>query len=347
MPGHVIILQVHPITSPFLPIFPLSLNDSVDYFQTSCFFLSTFFFNPSIGLLFLPDHKTMKVIVDNNSGFCSGVVFAISVAEEELFANQKLYCLGDIVHNNREVERLSLKGLIIINHDQLNEIHDSKVLIRAHGEPPDTYKIAVENNLVLIDASCPVVLKLQNRIRLGFDEMVRKGGQIVIYGREGHAEVNGLVGQTLGKAIIVNKLSDLEKINYKLPVRFYSQTTQSVSGFKKMIDGINERFEKSGNKAPDFIPYNTICNSVAHKEPHLKKFAGKHDVIIFVSGRKSSNGIFLYNVCRSINADTHFISEKEEIKKAWFNRKSSVGVCGATSTPMWLMEDVAEYIRSF
>jgi len=290
----------------------------------------------------------MNVTVDPNSGFCFGVVFAISVAEEELERSGKLYCLGDIVHNNREIERLASKGLISINHEELKNIRNSKVLVRAHGEPPATYKISLENNIELIDASCPVVLKLQNKIRIGFEEMQQKKGQIVIYGKEGHAEVNGLVGQTLGNAIIVNNDADLDKIDYSKPVRFFSQTTQSVTGFKKMISGIEERFKQKGNATKvDFISYNTICNQVSHKELRLKKFASEHDVVLFVSGKKSSNGLFLYELCRSINPSTYFISEKGEIRKKWFNDAVTVGVCGATSTPMWLMEDVAEVIRSY
>jgi 4-hydroxy-3-methylbut-2-enyl diphosphate reductase len=289
----------------------------------------------------------MNVTIDPNSGFCFGVVFAIHVAEEALQKSGKLYCLGDIVHNNREVERLTSKGLVIISHDELKGIRNSKVLIRAHGEPPETYKTALENNLELIDASCPVVLKLQNRIRMGFEEMQKKNGQIVIYGKNGHAEVNGLVGQTFGAAIIVNKLADLDKIDYSRPIRFYSQTTQPIMGFSEMINGIADRYKLLGITNPDFIPYNTICSQVSHKEPRLKKFAAEHDVILFVSGKKSSNGLFLYEVCRSINPKTYLISVKEEIKTEWFKNANSVGVCGATSTPMWLMEEIAEAIRTF
>jgi len=289
----------------------------------------------------------MEVSVDPNSGFCFGVVFAIHVAEEELEKSGKLYCLGDIVHNNKEVERLSKKGLIIINSEELKQIKNSKVLIRAHGEPPETYKVALENNLELIDASCPVVLKLQNKIRLGFEEMLSKNGQIVIYGKEGHAEVNGLVGQTMDKAIIVNNEPDLDKIDYSKPVRFYSQTTQPIVGFTEMINGIRKRYELAKNPEPDFIPHNTICSQVSHKEPRLKKFAAEHDLILFVSGKKSSNGLFLYEVCRSINPQTYFISVKNDINKEWFNKVNKVGVCGATSTPMWLMEEIAEIVRAF
>ena len=289
----------------------------------------------------------MEVSVDPNSGFCFGVVFAIHVAEEELEKSGKLYCLGDIVHNNKEVERLSKKGLIIINSEELKQIKNSKVLIRAHGEPPETYKVALENNLELIDASCPVVLKLQNKIRLGFEEMLSKNGQIVIYGKEGHAEVNGLVGQTMDKAIIVNNEPDLDKIDYSKPVRFYSQTTQPIVGFTEMINGIRKRYELAKNPEPDFIPHNTICSQVSHKEPRLKKFAAEHDLILFVSGKKSSNGLFLYEVCRSINPQTYFISVKNDINKDWFKKVNKVGVCGATSTPMWLMEEIAEIVRAF
>lgn len=289
----------------------------------------------------------MKVHVDSHSGFCFGVVFAIRVAEEELEKSGLLYCLGDIVHNNREVERLTSKGLVIINRDDLKNINNSKVLIRAHGEPPETYRIALENNLELIDASCPVVLKLQNRIRLGDEEMRKSNGQIVIYGKEGHAEVNGLVGQTSGVTIIVNSESDLDKIDYSKPVRFYSQTTQPTKGFSEMISGIMKRYKAAGNINPDFIPYNTICSQVSHKEPRLQKFAEDNDVVIFVSGRKSSNGLFLYNLCLSINPRTYFISEKSELKKEWFENAGSAGICGATSTPMWLMEEVAEEIQKF
>jgi 4-hydroxy-3-methylbut-2-enyl diphosphate reductase len=289
----------------------------------------------------------MKVSVDPNSGFCFGVVFAISKAEEELEKSGKLYCLGDIVHNNREVERLASKGLVIITREELKNIHDVAVLIRAHGEPPETYKIALENNLELIDSSCPVVLKLQNRIRLGWEEMRKKNGQIVIYGKEGHAEVNGLLGQTLGEAIIVNIEADLDKIDFTNPIRFYSQTTQPVMGFKNMVKGIEERYKLKGKVEPDFVPYNTICTQVSHKEPSLKKFAKEHDVILFVSGKKSSNGLFLYELCKSINSKTYFISDKNEIQKDWFINAASVGICGATSTPMWLMEDIAGIVKTF
>jgi len=286
----------------------------------------------------------MRITINRNSGFCFGVVFAIQVAEEELEKSGELYCLGDIVHNNMEVDRLRAKGLKIIAPEDLKILHDCKVLIRAHGEPPETYRIALENNIELIDASCPVVLKLQNRIRNGFDEMTLKNGQIVIYGKEGHAEVNGLVGQIKGKAIIVNTEKDFDKIDYTRPVFFYSQTTQSTEGFQKMKDGILKRINNTG-KAIEFIANDTICRQVSNRGPHIREFAEKHEVIVFVSGRKSSNGLYLYGVCKSENKKTYLISSRQELKKEWFEGIDSVGVCGATSTPMWLMEEIAGEIK--
>jgi 4-hydroxy-3-methylbut-2-en-1-yl diphosphate reductase len=245
-----------------------------------------------------------------------------------------------------EVERLTQLGLEIISQEDLKTIFNAKVLIRAHGEPPETYKIALNNNLQLIDASCPVVLKLQNLIRRGAEEMHAENGQIVIYGKEGHAEVNGLVGQTLNNAIIVNHDSDIEKIDFKRPIRFYSQTTQPVDGFEHLIKIFKDRIQtENPGKNPDFIAHNTICSQVSHREPGLKIFAANHDVIVFVSGKKSSNGLFLFEVCKSINERSYWVSEKKEIQKSWFASVQNVGVCGATSTPMWLMEEVAEYIK--
>jgi len=287
----------------------------------------------------------MQITIDKNSGFCFGVVFAISVAEEELKKSGKLYCLGDIVHNNKEVDRLNQIGLQIITPEELKNIHDCKVLIRAHGEPPETYRIAVENNIELIDASCPVVLKLQNRIRKGFDDMKKTNGQIVIYGKEGHAEVNGLLGQTLNHAIIVNSEDDINKIDLSKPVFFYSQTTQSTEGFQKIISIIRQRIE--ANKIPiRFVANDTVCRQVSNRGPQLRKFATDHEVIIFVSGKKSANGIYLYKVCLKVNAKTYMISDKDELNSAWFKNVKSVGICGATSTPMWLMEDVADEIHT-
>lgn len=288
----------------------------------------------------------MIVEIDKNSGFCFGVVYAITMAEEVLDKYKTLYCLGDIVHNNVEVARLKKKGLITINHEQFKKIKNSKVLIRAHGEPPETYKIALKNNIELIDTSCPVVLKLQNKIKNGYDDIIKENGQVVIYGKKGHAEVNGLVGQIKGKAIVINDISDLEKIDFTKPINLFSQTTQSTDEYKTIIDEIKKRLIDNG-KNKLLITNNTICRQVSSRRIELTKFAKKYDVIIFVSGKKSSNGKVLYTVCKEINEHTYFISGVREIKKEWFNNVNSVGICGATSTPMWLMEKIAIKIAQF
>lgn len=289
----------------------------------------------------------MKVTIDQDSGFCFGVVFAIQMAEDELDASGELYCLGDIVHNNMEVDRLTKKGLKVINHDQLKELHDCKVLIRAHGEPPETYQIAIQNNIELIDASCPVVLKLQNRVRSSFEVIDDESeGQIVIYGEIGHAEVNGLVGQTGGKAIIVSTENDLHKIDFEKPVFLFSQTTKSSKGFEKIKTLIHQKTEekRGANKANNFMANDTICRQVSNREPQLRIFSTQHDVIVFVSGKKSSNGQALFSVCKEVNPNTYFISEASEVQPEWFSDSTTVGICGATSTPMWLMEDVAAFL---
>ncbi len=289
----------------------------------------------------------MDVVIDKNSGFCFGVVYAIEMAEEELNKNKSLYCLGDIVHNNREVERLEEKGLKIIDHRQLQNIYNCKVLIRAHGEPPETYKIALKNNITLIDASCPVVLKLQNRIREDFDSIKEEDVQLVIYGKEGHAEVNGLVGQTKGNAITINSIEDLDKIDYTKSIHFFSQTTQSTTGFAEMKKQIKERLLKNGtNVELGFESNDTLCRQVSNREPQLREFSATYDIVIFVSGKKSSNGKVLYDVCKEINSNTYFVAEISELKKEWFDNKKSVGICGATSTPLWHMQEIAECIKS-
>ncbi|MDY6800507.1 MAG: 4-hydroxy-3-methylbut-2-enyl diphosphate reductase [Bacteroidota bacterium] len=288
----------------------------------------------------------MKIEIDNNSGFCFGVVNAIQLAEKELENNDILYCLGDIVHNSAEVNRLKSKGLVTINHEQFRNLKNCKVLLRAHGEPPETYEIAKKNNIRLIDASCPVVLKLQNNIKLGFDEFLKKGGQVVIYGKEGHAEVNGLVGQTNGKAIVIGGINDLYKIDFSKPVNLFSQTTKSIEGFYEIQNEIKNRMIASqGNGDIDFVTNDTICRQVSHRQPKLRAFVKKHDIVIFVSGNKSSNGRMLFQVCQAENPNTFFVSEKSELQKAWFNEVKSVGVCGATSTPRWLMENVAAEVK--
>jgi 4-hydroxy-3-methylbut-2-enyl diphosphate reductase len=290
----------------------------------------------------------MNINIDANSGFCFGVVYAIQMAEDELDENGKLYCLGDIVHNNMEVERLKAKGLEIINHDQLKDLKDAKVLIRAHGEPPSTYLTAAQNNIELVDASCPVVLKLQNRVRAGFDDAEEIGGQLVIFGKEGHAEVNGLVGQTRGKAIVVMTETDLDKLDYTKPIQLFSQTTKSTKGFLNLKKQIEERIAAAGGDAKiSFEANDTLCRQVSNREPQLKIFAQKHDVVIFVSGQKSSNGKALFDTCKSENPQSYFISEPSELKKEWFTDAKNVGICGATSTPMWLMESVQKSIQNF
>ena len=294
----------------------------------------------------LPLHL-MNVTIDPNSGFCFGVVYAIEIAERELAKSGKFYCLGDIVHNNMEVKRLKDMGLIIIEHEELDTLHNCKVLIRAHGEPPETYRIALKNNIELIDASCPIVLNLQNEIRYGFDQVKEKGGQIVIYGKEGHAEVNGLRGQTLGKAIVIGSEDDLEKIDFHRPVHLYAQTTKSVIGFQEIVQKIKTRMEEAKPGEPiDFRWNDSICRQVSNRSAKLREFASGFETVIFVSGKKSSNGMVLYSVCKEVNPDTYLVSGKEDLEKNWFSSVNNVGVCGATSTPMWLMEEVAAEIRT-
>jgi 4-hydroxy-3-methylbut-2-en-1-yl diphosphate reductase len=283
----------------------------------------------------------MKIEIDSNSGFCFGVVNAIQLAEMELDRNETLYCLGDIVHNNAEVERLEKKGLVSIEHEQLKSLKNCKVLLRAHGEPPETYETAIKNNIQLIDASCPVVLKLQNNIKLGFDAILKKGGQVVIFGKEGHAEVNGLVGQTNGNAIVISGLEDLNKINFSKPVNLFAQTTKKIEGFYEIQKEIKNRMSKD----VEFIANDTICRQVSHRQPQMREFVKKHNVIIFVSGQKSSNGKMLYQVCKDENPNTFFVSDVDELESDWFKNTDSVGICGATSTPRWLMEKIAKNIE--
>ncbi|MFD2514594.1 4-hydroxy-3-methylbut-2-enyl diphosphate reductase [Pontibacter locisalis] len=290
----------------------------------------------------------MKVTIDKNSGYCFGVEFAIQMAEDEMENCEELYCLGDIVHNSMEVQRLYEKGLRIIDRDQLKELRDCKVLIRAHGEPPETYKLALENNIELIDASCPVVLKLQNRVKHAFDGGKSENGQIVIYGQVGHAEVAGLAGQTGDEAIIVTTEEDLEKIDFTRPVTLFSQTTKSTKGFYHIKELIEERIKQASEDStlPNFNANDSICRQVSNREPQLARFSTEHDVIVFVSGKKSSNGKALYSVCKQHNPNSYFVENEEELQDEWFSEAESVGICGATSTPMWLMERVATHISN-
>ena len=288
----------------------------------------------------------MTITIDKNSGYCFGVEFAIQMAEDEMEHVEELYCLGDIVHNGMEVQRLYAKGLRVIDREELRNLRDCKVLIRAHGEPPETYQIALENNLELIDASCPVVLKLQNRVKHAFDSIKSDEGQIVIYGQVGHAEVIGLAGQTRDEAIIVTTEEDLEKIDFKRPVTLFSQTTKSTKGFYHIKALIEDRIKQANQDStlPEFDANDSICRQVSNREPQLAKFAAEHDVLVFVSGKKSSNGKALYSVCKQHNVNSYFIENETELEQDWFNEANSVGICGATSTPMWLMQQVADHI---
>ncbi|HSI77855.1 MAG TPA: 4-hydroxy-3-methylbut-2-enyl diphosphate reductase [Lunatimonas sp.] len=278
----------------------------------------------------------LHVHIDQHSGFCFGVVYAIEMAEEILDEEGYLYCLGDIVHNDEEVKRLTKKGLIIINHDDLKKLKGEKVLIRAHGEPPSTYELAIHNNLTLIDASCPVVLKLQNRIKNSYD----KDETIYIYGKHGHAEVIGLLGQTGNKAIVFQDISELDIPSLPRNITLYSQTTKSTDKFYE----INQILRDNG------ITINTndtICRQVSNRDKELRDFSSKFDHIVFVSGTKSSNGKVLFNVCKDKNPNTYFVSNPDEVDPSWFSANESIGICGATSTPMWLMEQVKERIVTF
>ncbi len=288
----------------------------------------------------------MKVTIDELSGYCFGVEYAIQIAEDEMNQGKELYCLGDIVHNDMEVQRLYKKGLRIIDHEKLKGLRDCKVLIRAHGEPPATYAIALKNNIELVDASCPVVLKLQYRVKHAYDKMQKGDGQVVIYGKNGHAEVIGLAGQTNNNAIIITEESDLDKIDFSKPAAFFSQTTKSTKGFYDLKDKIKKQFDENPNIDTEnsFEAHDSICRQVSNREPNMKIFANQHDVVLFVSGKKSSNGKALYKVCKDFNDRSYFIENSSEVDFEWFQENDSVGICGATSTPMWLMQDIAKNI---
>jgi len=283
----------------------------------------------------------MKVEIDKRSGFCFGVIKAIKAAEDELQYSENLYCLGDIVHNGAEVKRLEKLGLKTISREEYYKLKDTKVLIRAHGEPPDTYKYAQKNNIKLIDATCPVVLTLHDKIKYSYNNSRNNNGQLVIFGKKGHAEVIGLSGQTGNNAIIVESSEDIAKIDPNLPVSLYSQTTKRIEDFTEITKLIKSKM-KSG--VPVEVK-DTICRQVSNRVPHLKKFVKNHDLILFVAGEKSSNGKYLFSVSQESNPNSYLISNTREIKKEWFANVQSVGVCGATSTPFWLMEEVALWIN--
>ena len=282
----------------------------------------------------------LQIEIDNGSGFCFGVTTAIKKAEEELAKGTKLYCLGDIVHNGMECERLSEMGLIIINHDDMRELHNAKVLLRAHGEPPETYELARRNNIEIIDATCPVVLQLQKRIKQQYDES-RETAQIVIFGKKGHAEVLGLVGKTQSTAIVIESFDEVAKLDFSRDIYLYSQTTKSLDEFHRIIDYIQSHISKDAT----FKSFDTICRNVANRMPNISQFATKHDLILFVCGRKSSNGRVLYNECLRVNPNTHLVEDPQEIQPEWLEDIQTVGICGATSTPRWLMEQCRDAIQ--
>ena len=285
----------------------------------------------------------IKVEIDEGSGFCFGVVTAINKAEEELAKGETLYCLGDIVHNSREVERRKTMGFIPINREEFKQLRNAKVLLRAHGEPPETYMIARENNIEIIDATCPVVLRLQKRIKQEFlQDAANDEKQIVIYGKNGHAEVLGLVGQTDGKAIVIEKAEEVKKLDLNKSIRLFSQTTKSLDEFQEIVAYIKQNISPEAT----FEYYDTICRQVANRMPKLREFAATHDLIFFVSGKKSSNGKMLFEECLKVNANSHLIDNEKEIDPSLLQNVQSIGVCGATSTPKWLMEKIYNHIQS-
>ena len=275
----------------------------------------------------------VNIEIDNGSGFCFGVTTAIQKAEEELAKGNTLYCLGDIVHNGQECERLKKLGLITINHEEFAQLHDVKVLLRAHGEPPATYELAQKNRIEIIDATCPVVLRLQKRIKQEYDKS--SDAQIVIYGKNGHAEVLGLVGQTNGQAIVIEGMKEVDRLNFSKDIRLYSQTTKSLDEFRQIVEYIQAHISPDAT----FEYHDTICRQVANRMPNIRKFAASHDLVFFVCGRKSSNGKILYHECKKVNENTHLIDQPEEIDQNLLEGVQSIGICGATSTPKWLMEE--------
>ena len=290
----------------------------------------------------------MIVEIDKRSGFCFGVKNAVEIAEEALLKGEKVFSLGPIVHNDKEVERLSALGLSSINHYEFTNLRNCKVLIRAHGEPPETYIEAEKNNITIIEATCPIVKRLQSKIRETWLATKQGNGQVVIFGKPGHAEVVGLLGQINNEGILVSGTEDFRKIDVTKPVHIFSQTTMSVKEYQNLTDILRKKMEENGitdiNK--NLVINNTICGQVSNREPHLKAFAKKHDTIIFVSGKESSNGKMLFSICKNINPDTHFVSSPEEIEKLWFTGKKSVGICGATSTPKWLIENIRDIVSN-
>ena len=288
----------------------------------------------------------MVIEIDSGSGFCFGVTTAIRKAEEELAKGNKLYCLGDIVHNGMECDRLREMGLITIKHDEMRELHDVKVLLRAHGEPPETYELAQRNNIEIIDATCPVVLQLQKRIKRQYDSNLTSHlspltSQIVIFGKRGHAEVLGLVGQTHSSAIVIESFDEVRRLDFTRDIYLYSQTTKSLDEYHRIIDYIQMHISPEAH----FESFDTICRNVANRMPNISQFASRHDLILFVCGRKSSNGKVLFNECLQVNPNSHLIEDPQEIHPEWLEGIETVGICGATSTPNWLMEQARDAIE--
>ena len=278
----------------------------------------------------------MIIEIDTGSGFCFGVTRAIGKAEEVLAgSSQPLYCLGDIVHNSMECDRLQRMGLITIEHEEYDRLHDATVLLRAHGEPPQTYRRAQENHIEIIDATCPVVLHLQERIKKEYDSDPSHDKQIVIFGKTGHAEVLGLVGQTDGTAIVIERPEDVQELDFNRDIYLYSQTTKPLDEFRRIVDYIKEHISPSAT----FRYYDTICRQVANRMPHIREFASRHDVVLFVCGKKSSNGRVLFNECQRVNPQSYMIDSANEIDSRWLMNCKSIGICGATSTPTWLMQE--------
>lgn len=289
----------------------------------------------------------MKITIDQYAGFCFGVKKTIDLAEKELRKKEKLYCIGDIVHNQEEINRLKSSGLEITDFSSLEEKRKSTILFRAHGEPPSSYEKAHKYKLTLIDGTCPIVLKLQQKVKKARDEMKKAGGQVVIFGSENHPEVIGLSGYADNEAIILESPEDAHKINFEKPIRLFSQTTKDKVKYKLLIETITKKISEANTGNVDFKYFNTICGQVSNRAPKLEKFCTDNEVVIFVSGKKSSNGKYLYNICKSANTKSYHISKADELNSSWFEGVSTVGISGATSTPLWLMENIAEKIMTF
>ena len=285
----------------------------------------------------------LQIEIDHGSGFCFGVTTAIQKAEEELAKGTTLYCLGDIVHNGMECDRLRQMGLVTIDHSQLSQLHNVKVLLRAHGEPPETYAMARRNGIEIIDATCPVVLQLQKKIKRQYDVEKERPSSIVIFGKKGHAEVLGLVGQTQSTAVVIENFEEVKRLDFSHDIYLYSQTTKSLDEFHRIIDYIQSHISPTAT----FRSFDTICRSVANRMPNISQFATRHDLILFVCGRKSSNGRVLYSECLRVNPNTHLIEGPDEIDPTWLDGIHTVGICGATSTPKWLMEQCRDALKDY